>query len=172
MIMTKNKPIVPLLNLAPKKKNSSPLKEEMILTAEGASKQTGPLPLIFQEFDNINRMPYVNSSRIHNPQLLTDRSEVNEIDKIVDKVNIRMDSDLLQIIAPKAQHMSAFFDNIDDDPDEDKNSSDESQGMEDDDDQDNGGTSSEDEDSEPNVQKVIEEQKEPSLPFMNNLKPK
>jgi hypothetical protein len=32
------KPIVPLLNLIPKKKNSSPLKEELVLTAEGTSK--------------------------------------------------------------------------------------------------------------------------------------
>jgi hypothetical protein len=85
------KPIVPLLNLIPKKKNSSPLKEELNLTAEGNSNLTGPIPLIFQEFDVSNRMPYVNSSRIHNPQVLTDRSsyEVNEIDKIVDKVNMR-----------------------------------------------------------------------------------
>lgn len=90
MIQSSEKPIVPLLNLIlPKKKNSSPLKEELILTAEGMSKQTGPLPLIFQEFDVGNRMPYVNSSRIHNPLLLTDRSDVNEIDKIVDKVNMR-----------------------------------------------------------------------------------
>ena len=143
------KPIVPLLNLIPKKKNSSPLKEELVLTAEGTSKQTGPLPLIFQEFDVSNRMPYVNSSRIHNPQVLTDRSnyEVNEIDKLVDKVNTRQDSDVnLQIIAPPKPHpMSAFFDYIEDDPDDDKCSSDESAGMEDD--NDNGGTSSDD--SEP-----------------------
>ena len=46
-------------------------------------------------------MPYVNSSRIHNPQLLTDRSEVNEIDKVVDKVGMRKNSDVnLTIIAP------------------------------------------------------------------------
>ena len=31
------KPIVPLLNFFPKKKNSSPVKEELVLTAEGMS---------------------------------------------------------------------------------------------------------------------------------------
>jgi SPX domain protein involved in polyphosphate accumulation len=49
---------------------------------------TGPLPLVFQDFEMI-RMPYVNSSRIHNELSLTDRSnqdQINEVDKQVNRV--------------------------------------------------------------------------------------
>ena len=74
---------VPMLNLTPmvKKKNSSPLKEQL-LNLKAMPHITGPLPLVFQDFE-IHRIPYVNSSRIHKPDSLTDRShqeQLNEID--------------------------------------------------------------------------------------------
>ena len=97
----------------------------------------------------MKRMPYVNSSRVHNQSILTDRNNreiVNEIDNLVNKVNVNphyQSSDVVaQINAPSRQPISAFFDNIEDDPEEDQ-SSDSSEGMEADD-CDNGGTSSED----------------------------
>jgi hypothetical protein len=109
---------------------------------------TGPLPLVFQDFEMI-RMPYVNSSRIHIEQSLTDRSnqdQINEINKQVDRVLTFGESEAKNIVQrASSKKLSAFIENMIDPGLEDEanseESSDSSAGMEQDD---RGSDSSED----------------------------
>ena len=94
---------VPLLNLLgnlPKKKNTSPIKEDMQLTGEGVPNLTSRLPI--RDALDSQRMPYMNSSRMIQQSLLTERRSsknsrldlmggnnkvANEIDAMIDKAN-------------------------------------------------------------------------------------